>query len=151
MTSIEDRLARLEAVQEIMHLKAAYCRFADADYDAEGIAGLFVEDGVWDGGPEFGRHVGRAAIKAFIDATRGQIRFAAHLVMNPLIEVQDAAHATGKWRLFMPCSSVAEAGLEARWLLCDYAETYVRQDGRWLFRTIDMTVNFYAPHLKGWA
>jgi hypothetical protein len=151
MPGIEERLARLEAVQEIMRLKAIYCRYADADYDAEGIASLFVQDGIWDGGEEFGRHVCRNAIKAFIDRTRGQIRFAAHLVMNPLIEVQDDAHATGKWRLFMPCTAAMETGREARWLLCDYAETYLRLDGRWLFSTIDMKVNFYAPHLTGWA
>ena len=130
MASVEERLARLEAIDEIMRLKARYCGFADANYDAEGIAGLFVPDGCWDGGPEFGRHVGREAIKAFFGRTREQIRFAAHLVMNPLIEVQDEAHATGKWRLFMPCCPVAaEGGTEARWLLCELDESYVRQDG----------------------
>ena len=151
MASVEERLARLEAADEIMRMKARYCALADADYDAEGIAGLFVPDGYWDGGKEFGRHVGREAIKAFLDATRGQIRFAAHLVMNPIIDVQDATHAAGKWRLFMPCSVAGESGMEARWLLCEYDETYVRQDGRWMFRSIDMKVNFYAPHLKGWV
>ena len=151
MASIEDRLARLEAVGEIMRMKARYCAFADADYDAESIAALFVPDGYWDGGPEFGRHVGHEAIKEFLNRTRGQIRFAAHLVLNPIIDVQDDAHATGKWRLFMPCTIASEGIAEARWLLCEYDEAYVRQDGQWMFRSIDMKVNFYVPHLKGWA
>lgn len=151
MESVENRLARLEAIDEITRLKGRYCAFADANYDAEGLSGLFVEDGYWDGGPEFGRHVGRGAIKDFLDRTREQIRFAAHLAINPIIEVQDGDHATGKWRLFMPCTVAMDGGTEARWLLCQYDETYVRIDGRWMFRTVDMKVNFYAPHLKGWA
>ncbi len=151
MATIEERLARLEAVDEITRLKARYCAYADDNYDAEGLSSLFVADGCWDGGPEFGRHVGRAAIKAFLDRTREQIRFAAHLAINPLIEVQDEAHATGKWRLFMPCTVATDGGTEARWLLCQYDEIYVRENGRWMFQSVDMKVNFYAPHLKGWA
>lgn len=151
MASIEERLARLEAIDEIMRMKARYCAYADADYDAEGLASLFVADGYWDGGPEFGRHVGREAIKAFLDRTRQQIRFAAHLAINPIIEVPDGAHATGKWRLLMPCTVAAEVGTEARWLLCQYDEVYVREDDRWMFRSVDMKVNLYAPHLEGWA
>jgi len=151
MQNVEGRLARLEAVAEIQALKARYCAFADADYDAEGIAGQFVPEGYWDGGPEFGRHEGREAIKAFLGRIRTEIRFAAHLVLNPNIEVHDADHASGKWRLLMPCTIARDGGGEARWLLCEYDETYVRRDGRWMFRSIDMRVNFYAPHLKGWA
>jgi hypothetical protein len=151
MASVDERLARLEAIAEIMRMKAQYCAFADADYDADGIAGMFVPDGIWDGGPEFGRHVGREAIRAFLERTRETIRFAAHLVMNPLIEVQDQARASGRWRLFMPCTVAAADGAEARWLLCEYDEIYVRQDGRWMFKSIVMKVNFFAPHLQGWA
>src|SRR5579864_2130844 len=101
MMSVEQRLARLEAIEEIKALKAHYCAYADDDYDAEGMAALFVPDGVWDGGQEFGRYVGRQEFKNFLDRTRGQIRFAAHLVLNPIIEIQDADHATGLWRLLM--------------------------------------------------
>ena len=151
MASIEERLARLEAIEEIKSLKARYCALCDAEYDPEGLAAMFLPDGVWDGGP-FGRHEGREAIRTFFRGISGSIRFAAHLVLNPIIEVQSATTATGKWRLIMPCTAKNDAGMaEARWLLSAYDETYVLQDGEWLFRTLDLTVNFYAPHLKGWA
>ena len=39
----------LEAEAAIVRLKARYARFADDGYDAEGIASLFVPDGVRDG------------------------------------------------------------------------------------------------------
>ena len=151
MMSVEERLARLEAIEEIKALKARYCAYADDDYDAEGMAALFVPDGVWDGGQEFGRYVGREEFKNFLDRTRGQIRFAAHLVLNPIIEIQDADHATGLWRLLMPATVLSDGVKEARWLLCSYDEEYVRHEGRWMFKKVDMKVDFYAPHLKGWA
>ena len=150
-SSMEERLARLEAIEEIKALKARYCAYADDDYDAEGLASLFVPDGIWDGGQEFGRYVGREDFKKFLDRTRGDIRFAAHLVLNPIIEIQDATHATGKWRLLMPATVMTDGAREARWLLCEYDEEYVRHEGRWMFKSVKMKVNFYAPHLKGWA
>jgi hypothetical protein len=149
--SMEERLARLEAVEEIKTLKARYCAYCDDDYDAESLANLFVPDGVWDGGPEFGRYVGREDFKQFLNRTRDQIRFAAHLVLNPIIDVKGANHATGKWRLLMPATVISDGAKESRWLLCEYDEEYVRVDGRWMFKTVKMKVNFYAPHLKGWA
>ncbi len=149
--ALERRLARLEAVEDIRHLKARYCALCDASYDPDGLAALFVADGVWDGGSEFGRHVGREAIRAFFAGVSGDIRFAAHLVLNPIIEVQAPDRAAGKWRLIMPCTVQTPDGAEARWLLSEYEEDYVKPDGAWLFRSMTVKVNFYAPHLKGWA
>jgi uncharacterized protein (TIGR02246 family) len=151
-TSVEDRLARLEAIEDIKALKARYCALCDADYDPEGLAALFVQDGIWDGGETFGRHEGRDAIRAFFNGVSGTITFAAHLVLNPIIDVRGPDTAMGKWRLIMPCTVAREDGSpEARWLLSAYDETYARVDGRWLFKTLTVTTNFYAPHLTGWA
>ncbi len=150
MATLEERLARLEAIEDIKALKARYCAYADDDYDADGIAEQFVVDGSWEGGT-FGRYEGREAIRGFLKGIGKDIVFAAHLVMNPIIEIIDEAHAKGQWRLLMPSTVMAEGGREARWLLCHYAETYVKQDGRWMFKDIKMTINFYSPHLKGWA
>lgn len=148
---IEARLARLEAIAAIRELKARYCRFCDADYDFDGVAPLLADEFCFDGGEGFGRHEGKAAFKAFWDGVRGDIRFAAHLVLNPSIDVTGPDSATGQWRLLMPCSVAAGGAAEARWLLCEYDETYVRRDGAWLFATIRMRVNFHAPHRTGWA
>jgi hypothetical protein len=148
---IETRLARLEAIEAITALKAQYCLACDADYDFASVAPMLAEGFWFDGGAGFGRHHGRAGFKAFWDTVRGDIRFAAHLVLNPDITVTGADTARAKWRLLMPCTVTTGGAPEARWLLCEYDETYVRAGGVWLFETITMQVNFYAPHLKGWA
>ena len=48
------RLTRLEDIEEIKQLKARYCAYCDDGYDPNGIAALFTEDGIWDGGRTFG-------------------------------------------------------------------------------------------------
>ncbi len=150
-TDLARQIARLSAIEDIKQLKARYCAFCDQQYDPDGLAGLFVEDGIWDGGAEFGRHEGRAAIHAFFTSASGSIVFAAHLVMNPIIEVDgDTAH--GRWRLLMPCTVNNEAGVpEPRWLLSAYEEHYVRVDGRWLFQSLRVDNQFFANHLEGWV
>ena len=70
--------------------------YCDAKYDAEGICSLFIEDGVWDGGPSFGRYEGHQQIRSFFERISGDILFAAHLVLNPIIMVEgDRAHGRG--------------------------------------------------------
>lgn len=150
-STLEATIARLAAIEDIKQLKARYCGFCDDQYNPDGIAGLFVEDGVWDGGQAFGRHVGRAAIRAFFAGVSGEVLFAAHLVMNPIIEVE-GERARGKWRLLMPCTvRDAEGRPEARWLLSAYDESYVRVDGQWRYRQLIVENQFYAAHATGWA
>jgi hypothetical protein len=149
-SSLEWRVARLEAVEEIKLLKARYCAYCDNNYDPDGIADLFVENGVWEG-ERFGRYVGPDQIRAFFARASGEITFAAHLVLNPEIVVQDADHATGKWRLIMPATFVTDGKKEAKWLIAAYKESYVRINGMWLFEEMHVHVNFLEPHQGTWA
>lgn len=148
--TLEQRVARLEAMEEVKRLKARYCAYCDDQYDPDGIAGLFAEDGTWDG-ESFGRYVGREAIRTFFRRASGEITFAAHLVLNPIIDITDAAHATGKWRLIMPATVRIDGKSEARWLVGAYDERYVFVSGVWLFQTLKFHINFYTPHLGTWA
>jgi hypothetical protein len=146
----DTRLDRLLAIEEIKQLKARYCLLCDKDYDPDGLAALFVEDGIWDGGPGFGRYVGRDEIRGFFKGVSSSIVFSAHLVMNPIIEpVGD--EATGQWWILMPATTKSGEAYEAQWLLSQYFETYVRVDGAWRFKTLRADIKFVAPHLQGWA
>lgn len=144
------RLAQLEAIEEIKQLKARYCALCDDNYNPDGIANLFVKDGVWEG-ERFGHHVGRDQIRAFFASVSGEITFAAHLVLNSIIDVKDADHASGKWRLIMPATVVTEGRKEAKWLVAAYNENYVRVDGKWMFHEMHAHLNFFEPHHGSWA
>jgi hypothetical protein len=141
------RLQWLYDIECIKQLKARYCAFADQDYDPDGIASLFVEDGVWDGGP-FGRHEGRAAIHEFFSGVSKVISFVDHYATNPLIEL-DGDRATGRWDLWAPI--VKEPEPVACWIMGKYVDVYVRTPTGWLFESLTLDVRALSPYDEGFA
>ena len=79
--TFEEKVERLSAIEDIKQLKARYCQLCDAGYDPDGIAAMFVEDGVWDGGEQFGCHIGRDAIHGFFSGV--SMRFTASSPASP--------------------------------------------------------------------
>ena len=148
MSDLETRLRRLEDIEEIKQLKAKYCRFCDEGYDPDGIAGLFTEDGVWDGGRTFGVAEGREAIRKHFKGAGDRISIARHQVMNPIIEVDDDS-ATGHWLLFQPCPDASSG--QALWLAATYNDRYDKVGDRWLISHLSVEVAFFSPFEKGWA
>ena len=141
------RLQVLEDIEAIKKLKARYCAYCDNNYDADGIAALFTEEAVWDGG-SFGKYEGREAIRTFFQGAPKLLPFAIHQVMNPLIEVQ-GDRATGRWYLFQPCT-LAE-GNQAAWLAARYEEEYVKVGGEWKFTHLKVFSSFMTPYEQGWV
>ncbi len=142
---VEQRLQVLEDVEEIKKLKARYCACCDDSYDADGIASLFTEDGVWDGDIR-GRHEGREAIRQFFKRASQRVPFAIHNVMNPIIEV-DGDNAHGSWYLFQACTE----GGQAKWVAGRYEEDYVKINGRWYFKNLEVRFSFWTPYDRGWV
>lgn len=150
-TELEARVRRLEDIEAIKQLKARYCALCDADYDAEGIAALFTEDAVWDGGSTFGVARGRDGIRAHFTGASKRVTIARHQVMNPIIDV-DGDAATGHWLLFQPCATAGRDGDEqAVWLAATYADTYRRTAEGWLISGTTIDVAFFTPFDRGWV
>ena len=147
LEDIERRLKALEDIEEIKRLKARYCAYCDDNYDADGIANLFTEDAVWDGGIR-GNAEGREGIRDFFIRAPQRLPFAVHMVMNPIVEV-DGDEAKGTWYLFQACT-FAE-GNRAVWGSGRYDEEYVRVNGEWKFRSLKLTSNFWTPFDQGWV
>ena len=148
MSAEANNRGRLEDIEAIKNLKARYGYFCDDSYNADGIASLFVEDGVWDGA-QLGRHEGRSAIHGFFrHLARDKITFAMHLFMNPLIEVNGDT-ATGHWYLLGPLT--LHDGNQATWIGGRYFEEYVKVDGEWKFKLLRFTPYFISPFDKGWV
>ncbi len=148
-TALEARIARLEAIEEIRRLKSLYCAYCDDNYNPDKLATLFTEDAVWQA-PHRGRLEGRPAIHRFFAGISQKIRFAAHLVMNDIIEVE-GDRATGRWRMVM--ASMEElAGREVPvWSLGDYREIYVKVDGAWKIKSIDVVIDILDPATGRWT
>lgn len=150
---LEARVRRLEDIEAIKQLKAAYCAACDDGYDADRLAAQFTDDAVWDGGRTFGRVEGRAAIHRHFAGAGDRITIARHQVMNPIVEIDgdDPDRATGHWLLFQPCTNAGPDGEQAVWLAATYADTYRRVDGVWLIASTTIEVAFFTPFDAGWT
>ena len=156
---MEERVIRLEAIEEIKRMKAHYARCADAKYtedhrrrpqeEIDRIAreqtSVFTEDAIWDNGL-FGRFEGRSAIWEFLRATPW--RFSVHMYMNPLIEVHGDT-ATGSWVIW-EVATLDESN-RAVFLSATLDDEYVRLDGRWYTSKVAMTNRFMTPFEEPWT
>jgi ketosteroid isomerase-like protein len=142
-------MRRLLDIQAISELKYRYCAYCDDNYDADGIASCYAEDGVMGsvGAPLY---EGREAIRTLFKTAPSTYLFAIHSVSNPIIKV-DGDTATGSWKLFQPCTLAHEGGPRAVWIAGNYADTYVRKDGRWLIQRCIVTLHFVSPFDEGWV
>lgn len=149
-TALEARIRRLEDLEEIRTLKARYAAYCDDDYDADGLAPLFTEDAIWDGGA-MGRFEGREAIRAFFAAADQAVPFAIHHVTNPIIEVE-GDRATGRWYLWQPCTFQSlQEGNQALWMAGRYEDVYRREADGWRFAHVTVGLRMLSPYEAGWA
>jgi ketosteroid isomerase-like protein len=144
--SLEDRIRRLEYREAIKELRAEYCYRVDSR-DWDGYAALFTEDANLDFGPA-GTYDGRTEVRAFVeDVVGAEHPFLAHMVHNPVIEV-DGNIAAGRWYFEVPCTfSDGTAG----WIQGTYDDEYERIDSEWLFAEIVADFNYFAEYEEGWA
>ena len=126
-SEIEDfatRFARVEARQEIQQLASRYALAVDTR-NIDALVALFVED------VQVGRHDhGREALAKWFTKTLGNMRVSIHQVMNHIVDVVDADHATG----VVYCRDELER--DGKWLVgvIQYWDDYERRDGRWYFK-----------------
>ena len=148
--TLEQRISRLEAHNDICKLMAKYLLVADKGYNPDGITAMFVGDGTWEG-DGFGRHVGRQAIWDFFESLSGALVFAAHFVTNPIITFSANDGARGAWRLFEPATVNSDGVMESSLLVAAYDNEFVKVGEEWKFQAVNVHVNFFEPISKGWA
>lgn len=138
---LEQRIARLEAIEAIKQLKARYCEICDDDHNPERIASVFAPDGIWEGAG-FGKAQGHDAIRELFRGFQKLIGFSQHNVMNPQIQV-DGDRATGSWYFLGPFTF--SKNNENKWLVLRYDDDYVRIDGHWVYQHLRATVRAESP------
>ena len=129
--TLEARLKKLEAREEIRQLLMDYGRFVD-QRDFASFSELFAKnDGEWIGG--FGRARGSKAIRELMESNLGTgapKTYSCHLFSNEMINVNgDKATAITKWIFVVP----GESNRPQMFFLGHYEDTMIREDGRWKF------------------
>jgi ketosteroid isomerase-like protein len=124
MNQIEDRL-------EILELTARYAYYVDT-FQTEKIMMLWADDAVFDESRVgTGLHKGAAEIRAFFEGLTKIITHQAHITSNHLIE--EINDTVAKAIVFSLVEAVTIAGNMRA--VVYYADDYVKQNGRWVFRS----------------
>ncbi|MFT7601837.1 MAG: hypothetical protein ACI8TP_004800 [Acidimicrobiales bacterium] len=141
--SLEDRIAAIEAKDEIRELTAKYCH-AVVDGDVEAVVALFCSDGTF-----------RMRTSAFTGSDQlremytGGIGGKTHkpFIQNHVIELHGADRATGRCSVEI---RIFQDG-EARTAAGHYIDEYRVENGSW--KLFDRFYNAYhmAPWASGWV
>ncbi len=145
--ALEKRITRIEDLESIKQLKAAYCDICDDDHNPNRITGIFAEDGIWEG-DGFGKAEGHAAIRDLFKKFQKRISFSQHQVMNPIIKV-DGETATGIWYFFGPFTFYKNN--QAKWLSARYEDDYIKINGEWKIRHLRARGRMATNYEESWA
>jgi len=132
----EELLARvqtLEDIEAIRKLKAAYCAACDDDHNGDSVAALFVPDGTWGEGRSYCDSPDATRKFMFGIRDQGFMARSAHMVFNPVIEV-DGDTASAEWRFLMMYT--VTGGERFVRIIGRYEDTHRRVDGEWKFETL---------------
>lgn len=143
---LEQRIARLEAIEDIKRLKVRYAKICDAGYSPDEAVKVFTDDAVWDGGEQLGRHEGVEAIRTFFAETK--ISWAVHYMIAPVVDVSpDLTTATGTWYLWEPCTIEGTA----IWIMARYADQLRREEDGWKFSEMLVDSQAVTPVQADWV
>lgn len=149
--SIETRLRRLEAIEEIKSLKAHYAFLCDNGGSPDELASMFAADGTWRGDRGFaaGKHTGHDALREFYRKNAlERVSWAIHFVIAPRIEIsEDFTTARGTWYLWQPSTVVGHGD---HWVSGWYEDEFVFEEGRWKFADMFLRFATIAEYGKGW-
>ena len=142
--SIEARLARLEALQEIQQLFIDYGLALD-DGDFDRYASLFATDGSIALGP-MGKATGRAAIRELMERTmEGRVGQSRHIVSSPQISI-DPSGERATSQVMWTVIHRGNDGKPTLTMMGRHHDELVRENGRWKIKqrrgTIDIPSTF---------
>lgn len=150
--TLEERVQELEDIRACEQLHYDYERYLDSGYDGEGIASLFVEDGLWSITGVGGTAKGHEAIKNHARNLGAAIPWGQHFMGVPQIKIsEDGQTAEGSFRLICTINMVEDGVEDAYILIGKYSNKYVKVDGEWKYSELTGDIQKSSPWDKGWV
>jgi hypothetical protein len=153
LEQMAQRLARLEAAEEIRGVISRFARAADANCAPAGMRPLFAEDAVFEVA-QFDTYRGREEILRKLEANnKTGFHWTLHYLIGPEITVAaDAQTAEAFFYLWEPASTpLPEGGDRAYWIGGWYDAHLVRSDAAgWRFRHLRLTLKLLSRYDEGW-
>jgi len=152
VASLEQRKERIEDVNAIERLQAAYGYYVDRALWDE-VASLFADDGTIEIGLD-GVYVGKARVREYLYALGGgrqglvEGQLNEHLQVMPVITLaNDGSTAKARWRAI---TLTGQLGRDAFWGEGPYENEYVKDDGVWKIKAVHWYQALYVPYEGGW-
>lgn len=153
IASIDAQATRIDDYNQLRNLQQIYGFYYDeALWDQ--VVDLFAEDATLEVGQN-GVYQGKASIRRYLlGLTGGRIGLAHGELtiqgqLSPVITLAaDGLSARARWRVLV---QDAVYGKEANWGGGVYENEYVKQDGVWKIRKLQLVLRFYAPYEGGWT
>ena len=149
--SLEERVQYLEDVKELRELMFRYCYTMDAG-DWDGVMDCYAKECSCNFGHfSHGEQATRAEVEHFFQKVlMAMFVVFIHRIVNDIIEIQDATHATGKWYLDEPC--ILQETKRAAWSACTYYVDFIKENGKWKFKRVAVRDwRWVSDYGKGWA
>lgn len=148
MASVEQRLQRLEDIEAIKQLIAAYAKAADNNGDPEMMMPLFTEDASWNAEGVGTWNTRQGVVDGLREVCTVGIPWALHYMTQPSIQVaDDGASAYGEYYLWEIAKVTPEGGGAAKdtWIGGWYETRFRKEGGRWLIQAIDLKIKLLSP------
>ena len=152
MDTIEQRLSRLEARDDIRRCIYSYAEAGDRHNAAEVMETLFTKDAIYtvEGLNTF--HGCEVITNGLADIGRDAVTWSFHLPGRILMEIDDSGNnATADWVVWEPANMVMGGQETPYWLAGAYAATLVPNEGRWKFSNLLLKVKFFTPFEGPWT
>ena len=148
MATVEQRLQRLEDIEEIRTLKQKYAKLCDQSYEPVGISNLFTENAHFDSDVQDVHLKGKKEIHDFFKDVSSSFTFALHYTLGHIVDVDDnGVDAKATWYIWMPATVNDSATLFA----ATYSDTYKKVSGTWLCDTVRIHLGFFTRYENGWV
>jgi hypothetical protein len=163
LTSLDDRIARLEAVHEIQNLMGRYSFWHTANMHRECLSLFAMKTadvraemmwGVYEGPESLERLY--PGFHVWVDGdAKGVMHM--HTLTTPVIEVaEDLQTAKGVWvspghETMSFSTASGERTPEAHWGWCKYGCDFIREDGQWKIWHLHVFGIFLSPYGRSWV
>jgi hypothetical protein len=144
---IEQRLARLENIEDIKQLIARYAKAADQNGDPLLMAACFTEDATWNCEGIGGWQGRDAVVQGLRETSTVKLPWALHYMTQPIIDVaEDGQTAAGEYYLWELAKVRPEGGgaTEDTWIGGWYESEFRKESGVWLFNKIELILKLMS-------
>lgn len=146
------RVRRLEEVEKLREMRPRFALCGDPETRIEPLLELLTDDFVAEYTGGFGRAEGKEGIRKLLEVDPVNCRH--HMFVPVWIEVDDdLTNARAKWYLLETAKCQIEGTDEnvPVWIAAVLDDVYVKEDGKWKFKSFVTDLRLFCRHDEGWA